>query len=533
MRLVRSKIFVRPFSFSSVDGRLNCCHRDMNSCSGEFYLDEDSEFEISGTPSGIIFPRWMKIAHCIDKRMSLILATGEELRIMDINDVQKDTKFYLRYGSVKSDISADRLVLEILFLEKKERCESAEVIATFPLEGGSRSPYWREAELDISYLRGRRGHLLVRCCSQSKKEPYGDRVAIADLCVAREDRLPLMRARSFRKLRFRNEIDRFNCIYRHSMYSQKQDHQAEIAKGQARPIRTFPEHLGPDPVHSMNHIDELEPIPSESPYDYGTRLLSANIPQKAPDFIERLKIKAGDESPVKILSLCCGAARIEADFASRFGPNVKWWLLDLNPDLLGIASKQFAPTLQLNLIVADANALTYSGEKWDIIICISALHHIVELERLIKFCHESLNENGEFWSIGEYVGRNGNQLWPDARNEADRVFKILPEKYRRNYWTGQVDPVIPENDYSVGCFEGIRSEDIEPILERWFIPLDVYRRNCFLWRLLNMAYSDNYDIKSREDRQWIVRLVEAELNHFRDGGHGTELFGVYRPRSIR
>jgi hypothetical protein len=50
---------------------------------------------------------------------------------------------------------------------------------------------------------------------------------------------------------------------------------------------------------------------------------------------------------------------------------------------------------------------------------------------------------------------------------------------------------------------------------------------------LNMAYSDNYDIKSREDRQWIVRLVEAELNHFRDGGHGTELFGVYRPRSIR
>jgi SAM-dependent methyltransferase len=512
---------------------LNCCHRDMNSCSGEFYLDEDSEFEISGTPSGIIFPRWMKIAHCIDKRMSLILATGEELRIMDINDVQKDTKFYLRYGSVKSDISADRLVLEILFLEKKERCESAEVIATFPLEGGSRSPYWREAELDISYLRGRRGHLLVRCCSQSKKEPYGDRVAIADLCVAREDRLPLMRARSFRKLRFRNEIDRFNCIYRHSMYSQKQDHQAEIAKGQARPIRTFPEHLGPDPVHSMNHIDELEPIPSESPYDYGTRLLSANIPQKAPDFIERLKIKAGDESPVKILSLCCGAARIEADFASRFGPNVKWWLLDLNPDLLGIASKQFAPTLQLNLIVADANALIYSGEKWDIIICISALHHIVELERLIKFCHESLNENGEFWSIGEYVGRNGNQLWPDARNEADRVFKILPEKYRRNYWTGQVDPVIPENDYSVGCFEGIRSEDIEPILERWFIPLDVYRRNCFLWRLLNMAYSDNYDIKSREDRQWIVRLVEAELNHFRDGGHGTELFGVYRPRSIR
>ncbi|MCX6650724.1 MAG: class I SAM-dependent methyltransferase [Methanomassiliicoccales archaeon] len=500
------------------------------SFSDEFYLEDGSPFRISGTPNGVMFPRWMQVAHCIDKRQSLILLAGEELVITKSIKVKKDTKLYVRYGAGIPKISSDGLVLEVSFSERLEKRKDVEMIASFSISGGQQTSQWREAHLDVSFLMGRQGYFIFKCLPGPKNDPIGDWLAIAELCVARVERLSLMKARTFHEQRSRNEIDHFSHVYRHTMYSQMQDERSNIAQGQARPVRKL--HCSeinavPYQIDRLNHIG---PLSHESPYAYGSRLLAANITESAPDFVGRLKLKADNGKPLKVLSLCSGAARIEADFASHVGNNVEWSLLDINPDLLCMASKQFAPTVSLDLIEADANDLQYSGEKWDIIICVSALHHIVELEKLIEFCHKSLNDDGEFWSIGEYVGRNGNRLWPEALDVANGIFKELPEKFRLNRNTGTVDTEIPDNDYSVGCFEGIRSEDIEPTLERWFKPLDVFRRNCFLWRLLNLAYNDNYNAQNLDDRQLIVRMVEAELDHFKNGGRGTELFGVYKPR---
>jgi ubiquinone/menaquinone biosynthesis C-methylase UbiE len=188
-------------------------------------------------------------------------------------------------------------------------------------------------------------------------------------------------------------------------------------------------------------------------------------------------------------------------------------LLDINTELLDMASSQFSSSIQVDLIEADVNELSDTDETWDIILCVSALHHIVELEKVVRFCHHSLDPDGEFWSIGEYVGRNGNRLWPGAYDEANRFFKNLPEKFRFNHHSRQIDPVIPDNDYSVGCFEGIRSEEIEPILDRWFHRQEVYKANCFLWRLVNLAYSDNYKMNDPEDISWIVKAVQSEISH--------------------
>lgn len=52
--------------------------------------------------------------------------------------------------------------------------------------------------------------------------------------------------------------------------------------------------------------------------------------------------------------------------------------------------------------------------------------------------------------------------WQPAVAEANLFFEQLPERYRLNHHTKQLDFEIPDNDYSLGCFEGIRSEEIEP-----------------------------------------------------------------------
>lgn len=499
---------------------------------GEFYLDETAQLEITGTTKGIDLTRWMQIAHCEDKRTALVLISGESVKLTGTINIERDTMLFMRYSAALPDISADGLICEVCF-QGLEQEQPADLICTLPVSGGKQTPYWRVIELDISFLVHREGCLLLRCGPGPAGDPSSDWLAISDLSIARVDRLSILKARSFHELRTRNEIEHFSGVYRHSMYSTVQNHRAEIAAGESRPVRKLVG--GSDFVQSIDPslIDgDVVPLSGESPYGYASRLLASSIPQQPPNFAMRLKSRA-EGGIVKVLSICSGASRFEASYAAQVGTNVEWSLLDINVDLLGLACKQFSSTVKLDLIEANVNELEYSGEKWDVILCISALHHVVELESVIKFCHGSLNEGGEFWSIGEYVGRNGNRLWPEARDEANKIFYQLPEKYRLNRHTNQIDTKIPDNDYSVGCFEGIRSEEIESVLDRWFHCDDVYRRNCFLWRLINLAYSDNYSLLESDDRKLIISMVNAEVAHFQSGGRCTELFGVFRPRLMR
>jgi len=139
--------------------------------------------------------------------------------------------------------------------------------------------------------------------------------------------------------------------------------------------------------------------------------------------------------------------------------------------------------------------------------------------------------NGEFWIVGEAVGRNGNQLWPEALDAANRIFSPLPERFRRNAFTRKVDSAIPETDFSANSFEGIRSEEIESLLLRYLEPVEMWRRNCFLWRLVNPAYFHNYHLNHQEDRYHCAvpgcsRIQPMEKRRARRG----EFISVYRRR---
>jgi SAM-dependent methyltransferase len=499
----------------------------------EFFLDQSSEIDITGTPVGLTFPRWMQVSYCVDKRTSLILISGESIRLTSPMGFEDDTRLFIRYCAALPSISADGLVCEVYFAESGKEI-SLNLICSLSVPGGGQTSAWRMIELDISFLSRRVGHFVLRCQPGPDGDSSGDWLAIADLSIARMDRLPILKARSFHAMRAQNEIDHFSSVYRHSMYASEQDQRADLVAGTVKTVRKLVQFDNADEIKiSPACLENTAALPGEAPYSYALRLLAENIPQTPPNFATRLISRSEKGGVVKVLSLCSGAARIEASFAAQVGSNVEWSLLDINVDLLGLASKQFPPSVKLDLIEANVNALKFSGEQWDVILCVSALHHLVELENVVKFCHDSLSDGGEFWSIGEYVGRNGNRLWPDARLKANTLFEQLPEQFRFNHHTRQLDCEVPDNDYSVGCFEGIRSEDIEPVLDRWFHPEDVYRRNCFLWRLVNLAYSDNYDLRKPDVCKTIAMMVNAEVEHFAAGGRGTELHGIYRPRLFR
>ena len=502
--------------------------------SDSFVLDDRASIRISGPSSPKKNPRWFEPTHLRDRRRALALMIGEKMIVTRTLRIPEDSTLLIRYASAQPVLGHDGLKLE-LSLQDKLNPESLPMpIAELIVDGGIQPQDWTTATFDLGRYANRPVTLSVTCKSGVSSDAKKDTLAIAELAVARSDNLPAVRARTFRDLRIDNEAMHFQAAYKHEMYSKIHDRQASGISSNVRPVRILSqgESANLEDDRKFPEFIHLPPQPDEVAFEYASRLLGANLRQTPPDFANRLKRRSEKEGKVRVLSLCSGAARIEAGYSAAVPNNVDWCLLDINEELLHIAASQFPSSVTLDLIKADANELRYSGEHWDIILCVSGLHHLVELESVMRFIHQSLKPGGEFWSIGECVGRNGNRLWADARNEANAVFSKLPAKYRRNHHTGFVDETMPDDDYSVGCFEGIRSEDIEPPLDRWFVPVDVYRRNCFLWRLVNLAYSDNYDLSNQGDVDLIAEMVKREILHQKDGGRSTELYGVYKLRAL-
>ncbi len=203
-------------------------------------------------------------------------------------------------------------------------------------------------------------------------------------------------------------------------------------------------------------------------------------------------------------------------------------LLDVNPNLLRLASRTLESWGPVDTIVADVNELNLDDQKFDVILCVSALHHVVELEHLIQEVVGAIGDTGEFWSIGETLGRNGGRMWPEPYKIANGFFSGLEDKYRYNRVTRAVDKYLPNLDYSIGCFEGIRAEAIEPTLLRFLTPVHVARHNCIVHKLFSLSYSDNFDMALERDRALVNTAVDLDVALHFHGRFDVELNAIYQ-----
>lgn len=505
----------------------------------ELYLSSDSHIEVE---AGAAPPpsRWMTIGHSGVARPALLLLAGERVRLGSIT-ISSGQRMAVRYGAAHGNLSRDGAELFIELIDDKGGTHR---IGALKVPYGEFGLAPRHAYFDLSPWMGAQFTVRLVCGAGDANDPRGDWIAIYDLAVGSEERMGALRAIAFRKERIANEIAHFSSVYDHSMYQGSLDRSGSaVPPAECIPLhellanaRATQQQPAPPGRPEFPFPHQLARFPSGA-YEYAHHLLGSTLQATAPDFGERLvraaeRLQATPDKPVRILSLCAGAARIEAQFASRVGDRARWTLLDISRDLLKSAALNFPPDQQPRLILADVNEIRDFGEQYDIVMCVSALHHVVELEGVLNFIRDALTDDGEFWSIGEAIGRSGNRLFDEDYRVGNSVFRALPERYRRNRNTGRVDEDLPNVDFSDATFEGIRSDEIEPLLLHRFEPIAVYRRNCFLWRLVDLAYSDNYDLSREGDVLRIHSLVEQELAHFRNGGRPTELHGTFRKRAL-
>jgi SAM-dependent methyltransferase len=436
---------------------------------------------------------------------------------------------YVRFRSKKSRFRLGKTGREIILLK--------ESIAVFdPAEP------WTEIGFSLDSAAGREGLLTVECEADFRSGVESSFLSIYELVVSPPESLSLNRARSFKERRKANEIAFFGLIYEHSMYAAEETPSNPADEKSCSAVETLLDESTKDLPSDDHAPSTMQP---QNAFVVSHQLLNDRLPQPLVNFHKRLQERVsticfggssnGKKASLRILSLCSGAARIELDFIRSLPDSsyVELTLLDINPKLLWVAQKRIDGRCRVETVACDVNELDLQGESYDIILAVSALHHVVELEKVSEVIAQGLHENGEFWSIGEYVGRNGNRLWPEAYAVANSYFKQLPEKYRTNRVPGaepQVHQDLPNLDCSINTFEGIRSEDIERCLERNLIPVQVDKRDCFLWRLFDLSYMDNYDVNLPEDYAIIERAVNLEIQHHLQGGKPTALNGIYKKR---
>lgn len=437
-----------------------------------------------------------------------MLLAGERLNLPQIG-VITDAWLRLVFAAGLPEISADGLEIEVVMSSGGETESVYRAgLRTADLGSGPRTVMLSLPARLAPYS------LQIHCLPGPKGDPCGDWLALLEVTVGREADLDLLAARTFRQLRADYERSHFAHAYNHPMYVSR---------------RTRVE-LGIDALIPSERSFSV-PGAVQNAFDYALSRLSMRLEHKAPDFEKRLREKAVTmrTRPLRILSLCTGLGLTEGALLRRVNVPVDLTVVDINEHLLHTAESLMPPHVRVKRLVADANELEVLDGEFDVALCVSGFHHLVEFRKLLGQVRSALAESGELWLIGEQIGVSGNRLDEDALVRANDLFGSLDARFRRNMGTDRVDAVLDNRDCSEATFEGILSHQIEHELARQFRGVHVSRRNCFLWRIVGPEYVADYRIEDPGHREILDALVEGEVAYYLEGGRPTELHGVYAP----
>jgi len=106
---------------------------------------------------------------------------------------------------------------------------------------------------------------------------------------------------------------------------------------------------------------------------------------------------------------------------------------------------------------------------WDAVVANQSLHHVLELEILFDSIRDRLADHGCLLA-SDMIGRNGHQRWAEARALVDEAWLWLPPSYRFNRQLNRQEDVFLDWDCAQEGFEGVRAQDILPLLLERFAP---------------------------------------------------------------
>lgn len=219
--------------------------------------------------------------------------------------------------------------------------------------------------------------------------------------------------------------------------------------------------------------------------------------------------------PLRIVSLGSGNCDMEARLARRLLDNgVSGFTiacLDINETMLE-RGREHARSLhvenQIDPQYGDLNDWRPTG-SYDIVMANQCLHHVLELEILFDRIKGALDAAGLFL-VSDMIGRNGHQRWPEALAIVNELWRELPDAYRYNRMLKRQEAEYINHDCSTASFEGIRAQDILPLLtQKFYFDLFIPFANV-IFVFIDRPFGHNFDANADWDRNFIDRVHERD-----------------------
>jgi len=169
----------------------------------------------------------------------------------------------------------------------------------------------------------------------------------------------------------------------------------------------------------------------------------------------------------------------------------------------------------LSFIESDFNTWK-ANKEYTSVIANHSLHHTQNLEGVFIEIKKSLHKNGAFIT-NDMIGRNGHQRWPEALNAVHNFWQELPETYKYNHQLKRFEVMYENWDCSTEGFEGIRAQDILPLLIKNFHfqlfigfsnVIDVFIDRCF---------GQNFNPNNKWDTDFIDKVHQFDEESIRNG----------------
>lgn len=145
------------------------------------------------------------------------------------------------------------------------------------------------------------------------------------------------------------------------------------------------------------------------------------------------------------------------------------------------------------------------AQGYDVVMANQSLHHVVELEHLFDSVASAIGDHGIFVT-SDMVGRNGHQRWPEALAILQEFWREMPESNRYNLQLRRQEHEFLNWDCAVEGFEGIRAQDILPLL------IDRFGFKFFLafgnlvTPFVDRSFGHHFDANGAWDRDFIDRV---------------------------
>jgi len=150
---------------------------------------------------------------------------------------------------------------------------------------------------------------------------------------------------------------------------------------------------------------------------------------------------------------------------------------------------------------------------FDIVLGVSAVHHVERLEALFAAVEAALVPGGLLF-LNEYVGPKRFQWTRRQLEAAEHLLGLLPESYRREAPGAEPrrHPFAPSAEAVLAAdpSESVRSDEILPLVAERFDILERRDLGGTLLHLVLEGIARRFDPASAADVRWLNLLFEAE-----------------------